>query len=83
MGRQIYAAAPGTSAPTIDSTAGLAIGGYQRENGSTDRFFLGGIDKFALYDYALSPGQIAHFAAAGQTHIHIPLESSANCAPTA
>ncbi|MHC4624982.1 MAG: LamG domain-containing protein [Planctomycetota bacterium] len=78
---ELAAAAPGTSTTTIDSTAGFAIGGYQRENGSTDQFFLGGIDEFALYDYALSRGEIAHFAAAGQAHILIPLESSANLHP--
>ncbi len=74
-------AAPGTSTPTIDSTAGFAIGGYQRENGSTAQFFLGRIDEFAIYDYALSPGEIAYFAAAGQPYVHIPLESSANLHP--
>ncbi|MHC4332466.1 MAG: LamG domain-containing protein, partial [Planctomycetota bacterium] len=78
---ELAAAGPGTSTPTIDSTAGFAIGGYQRENGSTDQFFLGGIDEFALYDYALSRGEIAYFAAAGQPHINIPLESSANLHP--
>jgi hypothetical protein len=78
---ELAGAAPGTSTPTIDSTAGFAIGGYQRENGSTDQFFLGGIDEFALYDYALSRGEIAYFAAAGQLHINIPLESSANLHP--
>jgi len=78
---ELAACAPGTTTATIDSTAGFAIGGYQRENGSTDQFFLGGIDEFALYDYALSRGEIAYFAAAGQAHILIPLESSANLNP--
>jgi len=75
---ELAAAAPGTATATVDSTAGFAIGGYQRENGSTAQFFSGRIDEFALYDYALSRGQIAYFAAAGQAHILIPLESSAN-----
>jgi hypothetical protein len=75
---ELAAGAAGTSAATLDSTAGFAIGGYQRENGSTAQFFLGRIDEFALYDYALSVQEIAHFAAAGQGHIHIPLETPAN-----
>jgi len=78
---QLAAATPGTPTPTVDSTAGFAIGGYQRENGSTAQFFSGRIDEFALYDYALSRGQIAYFAAAGQAHILIPLESSTNLHP--
>jgi len=75
---ELAAGAPGTSTATIDSTAGFAIGGYQRENTSTAQFFLGKIDEFGLYDYALSAQELAYFAAVGQGHIHIPLETPAN-----
>jgi hypothetical protein len=74
----LAATAPGTSTTTLDSTAGFAIGGYQRENGSTAQFFLGSIDEFALYDYALSLQEIAYLANPGQGHVYIPLDSPAN-----
>ena len=77
----LAAGAPGASAATLDSTAGFAIGGYQRENGSTAQFFSGAIDEFRLYDYALSPHEVAYFATAGQGHTHIPLQTPANLCP--
>ncbi|MHC4616887.1 MAG: Calx-beta domain-containing protein, partial [Planctomycetota bacterium] len=46
----------GTSTTTIDSTAGFAIGGYQREDTSTAQFSMGMIDEFRLSDAALDPG---------------------------
>jgi len=47
----------GTSTATMDSTAGFAIGGYQREDGSTAQFFVGKIDEFRLCDAALGPSE--------------------------
>jgi len=40
--------APGSSLPTDDSTAGFAIGGYQREAGTNAQFFCGKIDEFKI-----------------------------------
>jgi hypothetical protein len=76
---ELAASAPGTSTSTVDSTAGFTIGGYQRENGTTAQFFVGSIDEFGLYDYALSVQEIAYFAAGGQGgQVHVPLEAPAN-----
>jgi hypothetical protein len=75
---ELAAGAPGTSTPTIDSAAGFAIGGYQRENGSTAQFFQGGIDEFGLYDYAMSVQEVAYFATGGQGQTRIPLDTPAN-----
>ncbi|MHC4239257.1 MAG: LamG domain-containing protein [Planctomycetota bacterium] len=71
---ELVASAPGTSTPTIDSTAGFAIGGYQREDTSRAQFFCGNIDEFELYDYALSEAEVAYVANNGQ----IPPASPAN-----
>jgi len=71
---ELVTSARGTSTATIDSTAGFAIGGYQREDSSRAQFFCGKIDEFRLYDYALSQAEIAYIANDGQ----IPPESPAN-----
>lgn len=71
---ELVTSAPGTSTATIDSAAGFAIGGYQREDSSRAQFFCGKIDEFRLYDYALSQAEIAYVANDGQ----IPPESPAN-----
>ncbi len=52
---QLAGSAPGTSTPTPDSTASFAIGGYQREDGSTAQFFSGLLDEFRISDEALDP----------------------------
>jgi len=78
---QLVASSPGTSAATFDSTEGFAIGGYQRENGSTAQFFLGTLDEFGLYDYALSIQEIGYFATGGSGQIHIPLDTVENLYP--
>ncbi len=57
---ELYAGAAGTSTATIDSSAGFAIGGYQRENSSTAQFFQGRIDEFRLSDVALEPDQFVN-----------------------
>ena len=54
---QLVASDTGTDAATLDSTAGFAIGGYQREVGSRAQFFLGRIDEFRLSDAALEPNE--------------------------
>jgi len=54
---QLVGSAPGTSTATIDSTAGFAIGGYQRESGSRAQFFQGKIDEFRISDVALEPSE--------------------------
>lgn len=60
---ELTASAPGTATPTIDSTAGFAIGGYQREDNSTAQFFAGRIDEFRLSDVALEPSEFLGAAA--------------------
>ncbi|MHC4624950.1 MAG: LamG-like jellyroll fold domain-containing protein, partial [Planctomycetota bacterium] len=52
---ELVGQAAGTSTTTIDSTAGFAIGGYQREDTSTAQFSMGMIDEFRLSDAALDP----------------------------
>ncbi|MHC4621797.1 MAG: LamG-like jellyroll fold domain-containing protein, partial [Planctomycetota bacterium] len=52
---ELTGSAAGTSTPTIDSSAGFTIGGYQREDNSTAQFFRGKIDEFRLSDAALEP----------------------------
>ena len=54
---QLVASDTGTDAATLDSTAGFAIGGYQREVGSRAQFFQGRIDEFRLSDAALEPNE--------------------------
>jgi hypothetical protein len=49
--------AVGESDATLDSTAGFAIGGYQRSAGSTAQFFMGKIDEFRFSDVALDPNE--------------------------
>jgi hypothetical protein len=70
---QLTATAPGTSTATLDSTAGFAIGGYQR-NGITKQFFHGRIDEFALYSYALSANEVAYIC----NNTQLPPDSPAN-----
>ncbi|MHC4619167.1 MAG: Calx-beta domain-containing protein, partial [Planctomycetota bacterium] len=52
---ELVGQAAGTSTTTIDSTAGFAIGGYQREDTSTAQFSMGMTDEFRLSDAALDP----------------------------
>ncbi|MHC4621347.1 MAG: SUMF1/EgtB/PvdO family nonheme iron enzyme, partial [Planctomycetota bacterium] len=54
---ELVGSAAGTSTPTIDSSGGFAVGGYQREDSSTAQFFQGRIDEFRLCDVALEPDQ--------------------------
>jgi len=56
---------PGTATPTIDSTAGFTIGGYQRGAGSTAQYFVGKIDEFRLSDVALAPSQFLLYETGG------------------
>jgi hypothetical protein len=70
---QLAGSAPGTSTATIDSTAGFAIGGYQR-NGVTKQFFHGKIDEFFLYSYALFADEIAYIGG----NMQLPPDSPAN-----
>ncbi len=78
---QLAASSPGTSTATLDSTAGFAIGGYQRENGSTAQFFSGTLDEFGLYDYALSIREIGYFVTGGSGQIYVPLDMPCNLHP--
>ena len=70
--------APGNSDLTPDSTAGFAIGGYQREDSSTAQFFSGKIDDFRIYNYALSDDEVLYTANNGQAMVLIPPDSPAN-----
>jgi len=70
---EFAASAPGTSTATIDSSAGFAIGGYQRD-AITKQFFHGKIDEFALYSYALSADEIAYIG----NNTQMPPASPAN-----
>ncbi|HUW18708.1 MAG TPA: LamG-like jellyroll fold domain-containing protein [Sedimentisphaerales bacterium] len=49
--------AVGKSDATLDSIAGFAIGGYQRNTYTTAQFFMGEIDEFRLSDAALDPNE--------------------------
>ena len=49
--------APGNCLPTSDSTAGLAIGGYQRASGTKLQYFLGKIDEFVINGLIRDPGR--------------------------
>ncbi|MHC4211734.1 MAG: LamG domain-containing protein [Planctomycetota bacterium] len=48
---------PGNCLPTDDSTAGFAIGGYDREEGSRAQFFCGKIDEFKITGQIRDPGR--------------------------
>jgi hypothetical protein len=54
-----------TATATVESTAGFAIGGYQREPSSTGQFFHGMIDEFRLSDEALAPSQFLLYETGG------------------
>ena len=55
---RLEGSASGTSARTVDSGAGFAIGGYQREDASTAQFFQGKIDEFRISTVALEPSEL-------------------------
>jgi len=61
---QLAGSAAGTSTLTPDSTASFAIGGYQREDGSTDQFFCGLLDEFRISNEALEPSRFLGAGAA-------------------
>jgi len=69
---------PGNPAATIDSAAGFAIGGFQRDSLTTGQPFCGSIDQFSIYDYALSQEDILYLANNGPVVESYPLESPAN-----
>jgi len=49
--------APGNCLPTSDSTAGLAIGGYERASGTKRQYFPGKIDEFTITGSIRDPGE--------------------------
>ncbi|MHC4646840.1 MAG: LamG domain-containing protein [Planctomycetota bacterium] len=49
--------APGNCLPTADSSAGFAIGGYEREAGTRAQYFCGKIDEFKITDAIHDPGR--------------------------
>ena len=71
---QVAGSAPGTATTTPDSTASFAIGGYQREEGSTAQFFSGLVDEIRISDEALEPSR---FLGAGATVSFDSLDSGA------
>jgi len=48
---------PGNCLPTADSTAGFAIGGYEREEGVRAQFFCGKIDELKITGSIRDPGR--------------------------
>lgn len=67
--------APGNCLPTSDSTAGLAIGGYERAAGTRAQFFCGKIDEFRINGLIRDPGRFL-------TDPHRPVVAAGSRYPT-
>ena len=67
--------APGNCLDTGDSTAGLAIGGYERDTGTKAQFFCGKIDEFLIKGSLRDPGRFL-------TDPHRPVVAAGSRYPT-